>query len=112
MTIDFLIGAIRASQDLHPQVKTELEEILVTVEEQRVRKEDRRCSNMDLRLEIFKSGLSYREIARAMNVTPVWLSRVMAGKLTPEMRRRIEAAISELKAESVGGAPDVERNDS
>ena len=28
MTIDFLIGAIRASQDLHPQVKTELEEIL------------------------------------------------------------------------------------
>lgn len=28
MTTDFLIGAIRASQDLHPQVKTELEEIL------------------------------------------------------------------------------------
>ena len=28
MTIDFLIGAIRASNDLHPLVKTELEEIL------------------------------------------------------------------------------------
>lgn len=28
MTTDFLIGAIRASQDLHPLVKTELEEIL------------------------------------------------------------------------------------
>ena len=28
MTNDFLIGAIRASRDLHPQVKTELEEIL------------------------------------------------------------------------------------
>ena len=28
MTIDFLIGAIRASRDLHPQVKTELEESL------------------------------------------------------------------------------------
>ena len=28
MTTDFLIGAIRASNDLHPQVKTELEEIL------------------------------------------------------------------------------------
>ena len=28
MTVDFLIGAIRASRDLHPQVKTELEEIL------------------------------------------------------------------------------------
>ena len=28
MTVDFLIGAIRASRDLHPNVKTELEEIL------------------------------------------------------------------------------------
>lgn len=28
MTIDFLIGAIRASRDLHPKVQTELEEIL------------------------------------------------------------------------------------
>ncbi|MBR4352679.1 MAG: hypothetical protein IKQ01_06375 [Bacteroidales bacterium] len=28
MTNDFLIGAIRASRDLHPNVKTELEEIL------------------------------------------------------------------------------------
>lgn len=28
MTIDFLIGAIRASRDLHPQVKTELESIM------------------------------------------------------------------------------------
>jgi len=28
MTTDFLIGAVRASRDLHPQVKTELEEIL------------------------------------------------------------------------------------
>ena len=28
MTADFLIGAIRASRDLHPRVTTELEEIL------------------------------------------------------------------------------------
>ena len=32
MTNDFLIGAIRASMDLHPQVKTELEEILHNAE--------------------------------------------------------------------------------
>lgn len=32
MSIDFLIGAIRASRDLHPNVKTELEEILRAVE--------------------------------------------------------------------------------
>lgn len=32
MTNDFLIGAIRASRDLHPLVKTELEEILAKME--------------------------------------------------------------------------------
>ena len=35
MTTDFLIGAIRASRDLHPQVKTELEDILYAVENER-----------------------------------------------------------------------------
>lgn len=53
-------------------------------------------ANEDLRLEIFKSGLSYRDIAAEMKISPVWLSRVMAGKLTPEMRRRINVAIDEL----------------
>ena len=38
MTIDFLIGAVRASQDLHPQVKTEIEEILHRAEPAEVNK--------------------------------------------------------------------------
>ena len=39
MTVDFLIGAVRASRDLHPLVKTELEEILDGTERlNRVRK--------------------------------------------------------------------------
>lgn len=53
-------------------------------------------ANEDLRLEIFKSGLSYKEIAAEMKITPVWLSHVMARRLTPEMRRRINVAIDEL----------------
>ena len=53
-------------------------------------------ANEDLRLEIFKSGLSYKEIAEEMKISRVWLSRVMARKLTPEMRRRINVAIDEL----------------
>ena len=53
-------------------------------------------ANEELRLDIFKSGLSYREIAAEMKITPVWLSRVMARKLTPDMRRRINVAIEEL----------------
>jgi len=32
MTIDFLIGAVRASNDLHPAVQTEIEEILYRAE--------------------------------------------------------------------------------
>ena len=45
MTIDFLIGAIRASRDLHPQVQTELEEILNGSERlNRVRKGLECCS--------------------------------------------------------------------
>lgn len=54
--------------------------------------------NQDLRIEIFKSGLTYRQIAAAMKITPVWLSRAMASKLTPDMRRRINVAIDELSA--------------
>ena len=53
-------------------------------------------ANEDLRLEIFKSGLSYREIAREMKITPDWLCRAMARRLTPKMRRRIDVAIDEL----------------
>lgn len=53
-------------------------------------------ANEDLRLEIFKSGLSYRKIASEMKISPEWLSRVMSRKLTPEMRRRINVAIDEL----------------
>lgn len=63
-------------------------------------------ANADLRLEIFRSGLTYRQIACAMKVTPVWLSRVMAGKLTPEMRRRIDVAIDELIVKRGGGGKD------
>ena len=59
-------------------------------------------ANEDLRLEIFKSGLSYREIAAEMKISPVWLSRVMSGKLTPEMRRRINVAIDELMVSKRG----------
>lgn len=49
--------------------------------------------NEDIRVEVIKNGLTYREIAREMRITPVWLSRVLARELTPTMRRRIDAAI-------------------
>ena len=53
-------------------------------------------ANEDLRIEILKSGMTYRQVAEEMKISPVWLSRVMAKKLTPEMRQRINIAIDEL----------------
>lgn len=52
--------------------------------------------NEDLRLEIFKSNLTYKEIADEMKISREWLSRVMARKLTPDMRRKINIAIDTL----------------
>ena len=53
-------------------------------------------ANEDLRLEVFKSGLTYREIAQAMGISFEWLSRVMSKKLTPEMRKRITEVVERL----------------
>ena len=64
---------------------------MIEMEEIRLNKE-----NEDLRLEIFKSGLTYKEIADEMKISTVWLSRAMSRKLTPEMRRRINVATDEL----------------
>ena len=38
MSIDFLVGAVRASNDLHPLVKTEIEEILFMAEPDEISK--------------------------------------------------------------------------
>lgn len=59
-------------------------------------------ANEDIRVEVVKSGLTYVEIAKEMNISQVWLSRVMARKLTPEMRRRINVAIDELTVSKSG----------
>ena len=58
--------------------------------------------NEDIRVEVVKSGLTYVEIAKEMKISRVWLSRVMARKLTPEMRRRINVAIDELTVSKRG----------
>jgi len=58
--------------------------------------------NEDIRVEVVKSGLTYVEIAKEMKISRVWLSRVMARKLTPEMRRRINVAIDELTVSRSG----------
>ena len=53
--------------------------------------------NLDIRITVADKGLTYRQIAEAMGVTPVYLSRVMAKELKPSMRTRILNAIDELE---------------
>ena len=52
--------------------------------------------NEELRLKVFLARLTYRAIASTMGISHEWLSRAMARPLTPDMRKRIEAAIDEL----------------
>ena len=60
--------------------------------------------NRDIRAEIVKNGLTYAEVARHMRISPVWLSKVLSKKLTPDMRRRINIAIDELTLNHYGRA--------
>ena len=53
--------------------------------------------NLDIRITVADKGLTYRQIAEVMGVTPVYLSRLMAKELKPAMRMRILNAIDELE---------------
>ena len=55
------------------------------------------AENTILRLEIAKSGLRYKVIAARIGVTPEYLSRCMRFPLKPEMEKRIQRAIDDLK---------------
>lgn len=55
------------------------------------------AENTALRLEIAKSGISYKLIATRVGVTPEYLSRCMRFPLKPEMENRIRKAIDSLK---------------
>ena len=52
--------------------------------------------NLDIRIVVADKGITYRQIAEVVGVTPVYLSRVMAKELKPSMRARILIAIDEL----------------
>lgn len=53
--------------------------------------------NLDIRITVDDKGLTYRQIAEVMGVTPVYLSRLMAKELKPAMRTRILNAIDDLE---------------
>lgn len=53
--------------------------------------------NLEIRLLVMDSGILYRDIAKAIGITPEWLSKCLSKELKPDMRKRILHAIEKLK---------------
>lgn len=53
--------------------------------------------NLDVRLLVEDSKISYRRIADHLKITPQWLSKLMRDDLSPGNRLRILSALEELK---------------
>ena len=54
--------------------------------------------NLDIRIAVKESGLTYKAIAREIGISPEWLCRLMKTGLSPENQIRIITAIDRLKA--------------
>ena len=44
--------------------------------------------NLDIRILVREKGLTYKRIAQKIGISPEWLSRLMARKLSDENRER------------------------
>ena len=55
--------------------------------------------NLDIRILVRENGLTYKRIAQKIGISPEWLSRLMARKLSDENRERIISAVEAIKAE-------------
>ena len=53
--------------------------------------------NLDIRLIVSESGLKYKDIAKEMNISREWLSRLMRNTLSPKNKVRILTAVETLK---------------
>lgn len=53
--------------------------------------------NADIRREIFENELTYRQLAGELHLSHEHLSRLLAHPLSDQNRRRITAAVEQLK---------------
>lgn len=54
--------------------------------------------NIDVRVLVCESGLTYKDIAAELGITPEWLSRLMRYTLTFENKKLITEAVQRMKA--------------
>ncbi len=57
--------------------------------------------NLEIRMMVSECNLKYRDVAKAIGISPEWLSRLLRKELSPENRERILRAIEELEKEIV-----------
>ncbi len=53
--------------------------------------------NLDVRVMVMSSGLTYKDIAQEIGISRYYLSRIMSKKLSPENKIRIMTAIDRIK---------------
>lgn len=54
--------------------------------------------NLDIRVRVYDSGITYRAIADKLGVTPEYLSRLMRKPLSDKNKQRIAKALDELES--------------
>ena len=54
--------------------------------------------NLDIRIAVKDSGLTYKAIAKEIGISPEWLCRLMKADLSPENQIRIITEKDRLKA--------------
>lgn len=64
--------------------------------DEKTRKGGSNVRNIDVRVIVSESGLTYKRIAEKMGVSRGWLSNLMRYDLTPANRERIMKAVREL----------------
>lgn len=54
-------------------------------------------NNLDIRMLVSENGLKYKDIAKELNISREWLSRLMKDDLTIDNKVRIMGAIERLQ---------------
>lgn len=64
--------------------------------------------NIDVRVLVSDSGLTYKAIAAELGISAEWLSKLMRYTLTADNKARILAAIDRLKGAEADGRADTQ----
>ena len=56
--------------------------------------------NIDVRQIVSEGGLKYKDLAKELNISPEWLSRLMRNTLSAANKARIMNAIEKLSREA------------